>query len=119
MSIAKVGEYRIIVPKKGVYIPMKKMASGKMKAKYLHRTKARVAATGKRSVQKIVTRKAHTRQIGRTLHSGIKFVPVKQHPMRLSKKKKYNIVDLMFFDASPAKQKLYKAVIKRAQRRLK
>jgi hypothetical protein len=80
MTIAKVGEYRTIVPKKGVYIPMKKMASGKMKAQYLHRTKARVKATGKPVVQKLgtTTVKRHLR----TSRKG-NVAPVRQHQRQL------------------------------------
>ncbi|MCD6176812.1 MAG: hypothetical protein J7K29_03130 [Candidatus Cloacimonetes bacterium] len=50
---AKSGQYRTIVPKKGVYIHVKKTKKGKMVATKLRRTKAHARRTRKPRVQKI------------------------------------------------------------------
>ena len=48
---ARPGEYRTVVPKKGVFIHVKKTKRGVMTARVLRRTKARARRTGKPRVQ--------------------------------------------------------------------
>lgn len=54
-KLAKVGEYRTKVVKKGVFLHVRKKARGVMGAKYLRRTKARARATGKPRVERVRT----------------------------------------------------------------
>lgn len=56
-KLAKVGEYRTIVPKKGVYIHVKKKVTGKMSAERLRRTIARAKKTRKPRVQRLPTKR--------------------------------------------------------------
>jgi hypothetical protein len=60
-SLASVGEYRTVVPKKGVYIHVRKKPTGKLGAEFLRRTKARARATGKPIVERLpVSKKRST-----------------------------------------------------------
>ena len=67
MVRAKVGEIRTVVPKKGVFIHVKKKPSGKFKALRIRRTKARVRRTGKPRVELIRT---YRRRVRRTRRRG-------------------------------------------------
>jgi len=50
-KLASVGEYRTVVPKRGVYLHVRKKPSGKLGAEFLRRTKVRVRLTGKPAVE--------------------------------------------------------------------
>lgn len=51
--LAKIGEYRTVVPKKGVYIHVRKTKRGITKGRFLRRTKRRAKLTGKPTKQKL------------------------------------------------------------------
>ena len=60
-SIASVGEYRTVVPKKGVYIHVRKKPTGKLGAEFLRRTKAHARAVHKPVVESLpVSKKRST-----------------------------------------------------------
>jgi hypothetical protein len=75
-KLAKVGEYRTVVPKEGVYIHFRKKPSGEMGAKYLRRTEEHAEETGKPEIQKLS--QVRVKQHPRKLRSG-RIVPVKNH----------------------------------------